>query len=346
MKATKHILLAACLLSVLASCDTDVERDVIQHPYTYDDLYYQNLRDYKQSDHSIAFAWFAQYGSQNSAAIRFTGLPDSLDICSMWGGVPAKENTEIWEDIRFVQKVKGTRMLMVSITRMEAETDDHDFKQAFNAAQQMADGPEKDAALNRSVEMYAEYYLDQIFDNDLDGFDADYEPGTDFLRGDHFTYFLRHLAKYMGPNPGQTREERLQLIRERYGDEVASRPGICDKLLCMDCPGMYSIEVAEILDYYFLQTYLGSAQGNQASESICGGWPIEKIVFTTNLGDNWASSMSVMYQHAAWQPTDGRRKGGFGTFFVHRDYKVHDTNSEPYKRFRECIQIQNPAIHK
>ena len=68
----------------------------------YDDQYYQNLRDYKESDHEIAFGWFAQYGAQNSAAVRFMGLPDSLDICSMWGGIPSTENTEIWEEIRFV----------------------------------------------------------------------------------------------------------------------------------------------------------------------------------------------------------------------------------------------------
>ena len=53
------------------------------------------------------------------------GLPDSLDICSMWGGIPAKENKAIWDEIRFVQKVKGTKMLSVAITRIDAETDDH-----------------------------------------------------------------------------------------------------------------------------------------------------------------------------------------------------------------------------
>lgn len=70
----------------MSACNTDIESISIQNPYTYSDLYYQNLRDYKASDHSISFGWFSQYGQQNSMAVRFMGLPDSLDICSLWGG--------------------------------------------------------------------------------------------------------------------------------------------------------------------------------------------------------------------------------------------------------------------
>ena len=113
MKTMKYILAALTVGGMMASCNTDIESLTIQRPLTYDDQYYQNLRDYKESDHEIAFGWFAQYGAQNSAAVRFMGLPDSLDICSTWGGIPATENTEIWEEIRFVQKVKGTKMLCV-----------------------------------------------------------------------------------------------------------------------------------------------------------------------------------------------------------------------------------------
>lgn len=180
MKTMKYILAALTVGGMMASCNTDIESLTIQRPLTYDDQYYQNLRDYKESDHEIAFGWFAQYGAQNSAAVRFMGLPDSLDICSMWGGIPSTENTEIWEEIRFVQKVKGTKMLCVAITRIDAETDDHAFKQAYNEAKAMPNGEERTAALNRSFEMYAEYFLDQVFLNDLDGFDADYEPEGDF----------------------------------------------------------------------------------------------------------------------------------------------------------------------
>lgn len=330
MKTIKYLLALVALIGVVASCDTDVEAEDPRGPYTYSDLYYQNLRDYKSSDHEIAFGWFAQYGAQNSLGVRFMGLPDSLDICSMWGGIPAKENTAIWEEIRFVQKVKGTKMLAVAITRIDAETDEKEFKIAYNEAKAMPEGEEKTAAINRSIEMYAEYFLDQVFENDLDGFDADNEPEGDFLSGNNFIYFMNHLAKYMGPNPNITKEERLALLQERYG------PGEHDtnKMLCVDGGGPTGI--IDICNYWFIQAYGGGTSSS--------GWPIEKCVFCCNMGDNWQGDMSTMYTQARYKPATGR-KGGFGAFFIHRDYNVHENNPTPYGRVKECIQIQNPAIY-
>lgn len=331
MKTIKYLLALVAIGGLIASCDTDIESRFIQHPYTYDDLYYQNLRDYKASDHPISFGWFAQYGAQNSMGVRFLGLPDSLDICSMWGGIPAKENTDIWEEIRFVQKVKGTKMFAVAITRIDAETDDHAFKQAYLEAKKMPAGEEKEAAIYKSIEMYAEYFLDQVFENDLDGFDADYEPEGDFLSGGYFTHFMKHLAKYMGPNPDITKEERLELIQERYGKDMTDT----GKMLCVDSNGQADSGLAPLCNYYFIQLYSGGTSSS--------GWPVEKCVFCSNMGDNWQGDMSAMYTQARYKPTNGK-KGGFGTFFIHRDYNVHANNPYPYKRFRECIQIQNPAI--
>lgn len=331
MKKVFKYLLLSLMGSIMAACDTEIEPESIQNPYSYSDEYYENLRAYKASDHSIAFGWFAQYGQQNSMAVRFMGLPDSLDICSLWGGIPAKERTDIWEELRFVQKIKGTKMLAVAITRIDAESDELDFKQAYNEAKSMPEGAEKEAALKRAIEMYAEYFLDQVFLNDLDGFDADYEPEGDFLSGDYFVYFMQHLAKYMGPNPNITKEERLALIQGRYGVDITDT----DKMLCVDAPGDPSASLYDICNYYFKQAYGGGTYSS---------WPSEKVVYCCNMGDDWQGTMDVMYQQARYQPETGR-KGGFGAFFIHRDYNVHENNPYPYKRFRECVQIQNPAQH-
>lgn len=75
MKTMKYLLVALATGSLMAACNTDIESLTIQRPLTYDDQYYQNLRDYKASDHEIAFGWFAQYGAQNSAAVRFRDCP-------------------------------------------------------------------------------------------------------------------------------------------------------------------------------------------------------------------------------------------------------------------------------
>lgn len=337
MKTIKYLLAIGAGAVMMAACDTDIEAESIQNPYTYSDQYYQNLRDYKASDHEIAFGWFAQYGQQNSPAVRFMGLPDSLDICSMWGGIPDKSNTDIWEEIRFVQKVKGTKMLCVAITRIDAETDDHDFKQAYNAAKEMPNDTEeeqaaREAAILKSIEMYADYFLDQVFENDLDGFDADYEPEGDFLSGSYFEHFYKYMAQYMGPNPDITKEERLALIQARYGADVTDT----DKLLNIDQTSTSMVSLAPYSNYCFLQAYSGGTGA--------GSWPDEKVVYCCNMGDNWQGTMESMYNQARYKPASGR-KGGFGAFFIHRDYNVHENNPYPYKRFRECIQIQNPAVY-
>src|SRR3712207_9574376 len=94
MKAIKYVLALVLAGGLMTACDNDIENIEVQKPLTYSDQYYQNLRDYKASEHSIAFMWFAQYGAQNSMAVRFNGLPDSLDICSLWGGIHSTRSEE------------------------------------------------------------------------------------------------------------------------------------------------------------------------------------------------------------------------------------------------------------
>lgn len=331
MKLFRYILSLAVVSSLFTACDDNetISPEEINPPFTYGPMYYQRLREYKESDHEIAFGWFAQYGAQNSEAVKFTGLPDSLDICSLWGGIPT--DPEVLADMRFVQKVKGTKMLVVALTRIDAETNEKEFKKVFNEGRETGN----QEMIDKAILMYAEYFLDQIFLNDLDGFDADYEPEGDYLAGDHFMLFYRHLAKFMGPNPNISKEERLELIRERYGDEMASREGICDKLLCID--GHDPGNTAELSNYYFKQSYGGGTGGAY-------GWPDSKIVNCENVGDYWSGELKGLYDQARWKPAQGR-KGGFGAFFIHRNYTITETNIEPYWHFRQCIQIQNPAIY-
>ncbi len=330
MKVIKYFMLSAVVVCGFLTACTDIEIKRVNTPYTYDDAYYQNLRDYKASDHEISFGWFAEYGPQNSMAVRFLGLPDSLDICSLWGGIPSLDNTDVWEELRFVQRVKGTKMLVVAITRIQAETDEKDFKQAFNEAYAMEDGDARTQALYNAIEMYADYFLDQVFENDLDGFDADYEPEGDFLTGSWFIHFYEYMAKYLGPNPYITKEERLALIHERWPNCNDT-----DKMLNVDTGlsmGNTITDLSEYTNYYFMQAYGGGTS--------TGNWPAEQVVLCSNMADYWEGTMETMYNQARVTPA-----GGFGTYYIHRDYNVHANNPYPYKRFRECIQIQNPAVH-
>jgi len=347
MKAFKYILGLIAVGGLMVSCDTDVENKTVIHPTTYDSQYYENLRNYKKSEHSIMFGYFADYDNpMTSMQIRFMGLPDSLDMISLWGGIPSKENTAVWDELRFVQKVKGTKMLVCAITHIDDQLDDLDFKKAYNEAKAMPAGEERDAALNRAIEMFAEYYLDQVFLNDLDGFDADYEPNGDFLSGSYFIYFIKHLAKYMGPNPEITEEERLALIKERYGNQISYDENTTKKLLCVDRPGGAPAELVDVCNYNINQCYSGTTDNSNIPGF--GAWPSEKVIWVHDMGDNYNNSSRPMddyiYKFAAYQPTTGY-KGGYGFYYIHRDYNILETNPEPYSRVRKCIQLQNPAVY-
>lgn len=306
MKLYKYILSLFAVGTLLSACDTDVENIEIQKPYTYSDLYYQNLRDYKASDHEIAWGWFSDYSQSHSLALRFMGLPDSLDICSLWGGIPT--DSAVFQEMKFVQKVKGTKMVCPTIIRIENKVayGDTEFYKLFQEG--VNEGNQE--KMNKAMEMYADRLLESVWKYDLDGLDLDYEPEGDRLSGANMTYFVKYIGQFIGPK--------------------SKNP---DKLLCID---FYSnrppVECEPYVNWFVNQTYGGTPNNL--------GFPIEKTIFTENIGDNWQTGGRLL-EYARWKPGNGQRKGGFGAFFMHRDYN----SNPPYKNFREGIQIQNPAIH-
>ena len=79
--------------------------------------YYASLRDYKNSDHARYFGWYAGWvgtGARMSNSLR--GLPDSLDIVSLWENQTNLDRNRM-EDMRYVQQVKGTKVLFTFIVR-------------------------------------------------------------------------------------------------------------------------------------------------------------------------------------------------------------------------------------
>lgn len=48
--------------------------------------YYENLRAYKRSEHSVAFGWFGGWTGVGASMVgSLMGLPDSVDFVSIWG---------------------------------------------------------------------------------------------------------------------------------------------------------------------------------------------------------------------------------------------------------------------
>lgn len=361
MKTYKFILPAMVMGAMLASCDNDIETikdqgHEIVPPTKYSELYYQNLRDYKKTDHEIAFAWFSNYGGSPSMHARFAALPDSIDLVSLWGGIPSHPIDV--KEMREAQTIRGIRFMPVDICRINKVDEALPHKKhwlevldkikngEFNS--QQGDSAKKVVMVEMGL-----YYVDEVFNNDLDGYDIDFEPEGDPVQGELFYTMLDEMAKYLGPNPNITKEERYQLILDRYGKEVADKPGSCDKLLCIDAygqdPGAEHCE--PLIDYFLSQDYNGIINR--------GGYPTEKVVHCMSVGEDWnndpeVTSRSVgnyytkkgrLYDWARWEPSNGGRKGGFGAFILNNDYTVTALNPFPYARFRDCIQICNPAIY-
>lgn len=320
------LLLIACMF---ASCDTDVENATVVAPTTYGPQYYKNLRDYKKSDHSIAWGWFTDYTQSTSLATRFLGLPDSLDICSLWGGIPSDDSThvdthylpEVYREMKYVQEVKGTKLVVPTIIRIRTRPEFYDSIWVKQNDPQAA------------MRAYAQDLLRPIFENGLDGIDMDYEPEGDPLSGGNLDYFVEYVGQFVGPmaSPDST-------FTYPDGYTIKGNPNM---LLCIDYYGSApGSNTNKYTNWYVNQTY-----GGGPGRLPFSGCPTEKVVYTENVGDNWkAAECGKLLTYARYQPSTGR-KGGFGAFFMHRDYINTGYGCSNYANMRHGIQIQNPAIH-
>jgi hypothetical protein len=329
MKIMKYIMPLLLIACMFASCDTDVENATVVAPTTYGPQYYKNLRDYKKSDHSIAWGWFADYTQSTSLATRFLGLPDSLDICSLWGGIPSDDSThvdthylpEVYREMKYVQEVKGTRLVVPTIIRIRTRPEFYDSIWVKQNDPQAA------------MRAYAQDLLRPIFENGLDGIDMVYEPEGDPLSGGNLDYFVEYVGQFVGPmaSPDST-------FTYPDGFTIKGNPNM---LLCIDYYGSApSGNTNKFTNWYVNQTYGGSPGRVPFS-----GCPTEKVVYTENVGDNWkAAECGQLLNYARYQPSTGR-KGGFGAFFMHRDYINTGYGCSNYANMRHGIQIQNPAIH-
>lgn len=329
MKIMKYIMPLLLIACMFASCDNDVENATVVAPTTYGPQYYKNLRDYKKSDHSIAWGWFADYTQSTSLATRFLGLPDSLDICSLWGGIPSDDSThvdthylpEVYREMKYIQEVKGTKLVVPTIIRIRTRPEFYDSIWVKQSDPQAA------------MRAYAQDLLRPIFENGLDGIDMDYEPEGDPLSGGNLDYFVEYVGQFVGPmaSPDST-------FTYSDGYTIKGNPNM---LLCIDyfgsAPGS---NTNKFTNWYVNQTY-----GGGPGRVPFSGCPTEKVVYTENVGDNWkAAECGQLLNYARYQPSTGR-KGGFGAFFMHRDYINTGYGCSNYANMRHGIQIQNPAIH-
>lgn len=378
MNKSSILLAAALVFGAVFSC-TKPEALDLQPAYQYTDAYYEALRAYKKSDHSICYLWFADYGVPTSPAYRFAGIPDSVDVVSLWGGIP-KEGTLDRKEMYEMREKKGTKIVGVKIIRLAHTTylpgwardieiptymngygDNVGYLETYEttyAARIEAGDSEAVAAAaaesaahlagtkaliadmnanpSRTLKegsteenpewvypewcvLAAESIMDEVREHNLDGYDLDFEPEGDALDGAKMTTFLQYLSQYLGP--ASPNPETILAVD-------GSQPPTGTEELCT---------------YWIAQSYgqtLSDSRFNKA------GWKNSQLIFTENIGDYWDNGGNML-QQAAFQPSTGGRKGGFGAFHGQRDYNTTDSGADkdtPYGHLRRAIQLQNPAV--
>ena len=319
-KELKYALLALCIWSFIGCKKENME---LQKPNQYSEEYYENLRAYKKSPHQLCFGWYADYSQTFSYGMHFMGLPDSIDILSLWGGIPDKETEKAtYEEMRYVQEVKGMRLVMPIIVQLEGTG--HPIS-------------------DEGMFAYADELIDAVFGNNLDGLDIDWEPagGTYLASASNFAKMVEHCSKRLGPLSGSGK----LLIVDYYNHTL---PTTIEPFID------YLVNQA-----YTQGTTSNSGTNLQTRYNRVASWcPPEKFMVTENLGDWWQNGGSPfteiggntispfdgerMYSlegMARWQPTQGQ-KAGFGAFYFVRDYN----SNPPYKYMRRAIQAANPAV--
>lgn len=285
------------------------------------DEYYQALRAYKKSDHPIMFGWVGGLSGSTKAG-RGNGswdLPDSLDLVSLWGGLPPFDSQN-YKEIQAVRAKKGTRFLWCVFGSDIEALIRKNFPELIKTD------------IMRAIESTAKSIADTINRYQLDGFDLDYEPdfGDLSIFGDqnsngyvtndpHTQRLFQALSRYLGPQSGN------------------------GKLLIID--GQFDVGIEPYINYLMQQAYGASTTFQlQSRYNDYGGGvlPSKKFVPTESYEMHKNQGTGSLELMAVWNATQGQ-KGGVGAY--HLEYDFASNPLYPYERIRKCIQLMNPSGH-
>lgn len=367
MKTLKKLLYTIHLAGMMFTSCTDVENMEFEHIGGYNTMeneqskaYYAELRAYKATANNygrpVAFGWFSNWAPSGPMRKGYlTSVPDSMDIISMWSGAPGRyEITEAQKkDKEFVQKVKGIKLLEVSLlshigkgrtpnsiyTEIEKQAEeehwsDYQLAEAKKRARWKfwgyTSGNPQGNDLKQAIANYAKALCDSLVVNEWDGFDIDWEPTGGFNDADGtLTYYdyatqsypniellVKEMGKYIGPN--------------------SDPEGKGHKLLCIDgYINHFGADIDKYIDYWITQSY-GSSRPNYTPKS----GNLRKLIITENF-ESFASHGGHILSQARWMPNEGY-KGGVGAYRFDNDYN----NTPDYKWMRQAIQINQQVFNE
>lgn len=347
-------LLSIASVYILAGC-TKEESLVIQKvpqpgDELFDEQYYRNLREWKESDHIRTYVYYAawaplegassMYKEPTTMAERFIGLPDSLDIVNLWMGVPSANPADEYEyspvaaaDMKYCQEKKGTRFVM--------HADASHYRHQFTV-----NGKDYDLSSDRSEEAicaYADYNAQQVLYFGLDGIDYDFEGWS----AADMTVAIRQSAKYFGPQ-AETEEGRKMLNIIDYFN--ASPSSDVEPYVSFIVRQAYSQQIGDTYSrlaapsWLPAEKYIICEQWNQGNNRFNGGYlPYRgydnETLMTYDESGNYVQMASL--EAYARFCSDGNA-GGFGAYYIDSDYFF---SKGPYWNLRRCIQVGTPSIH-
>lgn len=366
-----YTLCLSLLTSIFVGCSdwTDMEAKSFPEEVTSDE-YYAALRAYKQSDHQVSFGWYGGWtGDGAYMKNSLAGLPDSLDIVSLWNN--SKNLTEKQKkDLAFVQQVKGTKVVVCQIignvgdgftpsyvTDKWEENGYGSDREAINAFWGFDETNQE--AMEAAIRKYARAVADTINYYGYDGFDIDYEPnagpyvGNLVMSGNNsrFAIFLEELSKYLGPKSGTGK----LLMIDGEPQSITDQP-----------------QVGHYFDYFVIQAYNPGSDSNLDGRLLGGPGAYRcglMETFGKELGEERVTNMTIMTENfeavdaamnggysyrdrygnsmlslegmARWKPTNGFNKGGVGVYHLEAGFGT----TPECKNMRKAIQIMNPSSH-
>lgn len=384
MKIKNILAVSALALTTLASCSkwTDME---IQHPVDltkpgHDEAYYKALRDYKNSDHQIAFSYYSAWtGVGTNMQSSLMGLPDSVDLVSLWGGWKNPTEAQL-KDLRVAQQKKGLKAMIcflvldmgAGVTPDPTEAEKATLKEGESWTHKYwgwstAQTPEGKAARRAAVVKYANAICDVIEKYGYDGFDIDAEPT--YSHPFSTSYEMWRMDKEDGVSTLMTLF--IETLGKRIGPMAETEAGR-KRILAVDGePDALPPTHAKYFNYFIIQAYgdgVGYSNGHfqgmlraykdvLSVEEIC-----KKSIFVVNFESGATrggqAGLGQILNFALQNPVvDGvtYRKGGVGAFRVDLEYAittpdvVNGIDMSPvkglsYPWWRRAIQLMNPTI--
>ena len=384
MKIKNILAVSALALTTLASCSkwTDME---IQHPVDltkpgHNEAYYKALRDYKNSDHQIAFSYYSAWtGVGTNMQSSLMGLPDSVDLVSLWGGWKNPTEAQL-KDLRAAQQKKGLKAMIcflvldmgAGVTPDPTEAEKAALKEGESWTHKYwgwstAQTPEGKAARRAAVVKYANAICDVIEKYGYDGFDIDAEPT--YSHPFSTNYEMWRMDKEDGVSTLMTLF--IETLGKRIGPMAETEAGR-KRILAVDGePDALPPTHAKYFNYFIIQAYgdgVGYSNGHfqgmlraykdvLSVEEIC-----KKSIFVVNFESGATrggqAGLGQILNFALQNPVVGGvtyRKGGVGAFRVDLEYAittpdvVNGIDMSPvkglsYPWWRRAIQLMNPTI--